>query len=46
MRVEQRPWQNSRDWRVVASDGPFSPAVVLFFAAPGMLDDGARFEEL
>jgi hypothetical protein len=46
MRVEQRLWQPSRGWRVVAGDGKVAPSLVLFFASPGTLDDGARFAEL
>lgn len=46
MRIEQRIWQPDIGWRVQASDGPITPALVLFFAAPGTVDDGARFAEL
>lgn len=46
MRIEQRLWQPGKGWRVLASDGALSPAVVLFFAAPGTVDDGQRFAEL
>jgi hypothetical protein len=46
MRLEQRVWQAGRNWRSLSSDGDLSPAVVLYFAAPGTLDDGTRFSEL
>lgn len=46
MRIEQRVWRASTGWRVAASDGALAPALVLFFAAPGTLDDGKRFAEL
>ncbi len=46
MKVEQRLWQPHRGWSVTESGGPMTPALVLFFAAPGTLDDGARFAEL
>ena len=46
MRIEQQVWQAGRGWRIAASDGPLAPALVLFFAAPGTLDDGARFAEM
>jgi hypothetical protein len=46
MKVEQRVWHAARGWAVTESDGPIAPSLVLFFAAPGTLDDGARFAEL
>ena len=46
MRIEQRVWRANTGWRVAASDGALAPALVLFFAAPGTLDDGRRFAEL
>ncbi len=46
MKVEQRLWQSRRGWHVLGSDGPIKASLVLFFAAPGTLDDGARFAEL
>jgi hypothetical protein len=46
MRLEQRVWQPGRNWRSLSSDGSVAPSVVLYFAAPGTLDDGARFSEL
>ncbi|MGH6968162.1 MAG: FIST signal transduction protein [Stellaceae bacterium] len=46
MRIEQRVWQAGDGWRVLASDGKLSPTLVLFFAAPGTVDDGQRFAEL
>lgn len=46
MRIEQRIWQAESGWRVAASDRPLAPVLVLFFAAPGTVDDGARFAEL
>src|ERR1700676_1845504 len=46
MKVEQRLWQSHCGWSVKETDRPISPPLVLFFAAPGTLDDGARFAEL
>lgn len=46
MRIEQRVWRANTGWRVAASDGALTPSLVLFFAAPGTLDDGKRFAEL
>lgn len=46
MRIEQRIWQTEGGWRTAFSDEPRAPALVLFFAAPGTVDDGARFAEL
>jgi len=46
MRIEQRIWQTGAGWRIAASDGALAPALVLYFAAPGTLDDGERFAEL
>ncbi len=50
MKVEQRLWQPRRGWSVIdppgASAAPIAPSLVLFFAAPGTLDDGSRFAEL
>ena len=46
MRIEQRIWRASAGWRIAASDGALAPVLVLFFAAPGTLDDGKRFTEL
>ncbi len=46
MRVEQRIWQPGRQWRVLNEEGPLKPSLVLYFAAPGTLDDGARYAEL
>lgn len=46
MRIEQRVWQASTGWHIAASDGVMTPSLVLFFAAPGTLDDGSRFAEL
>jgi len=46
MRIEQRVWRANTGWRIAASDGGLAPALVLFFAAPGTLDDGKRFAEL
>lgn len=46
MRVEQRVWQPGRGWRSVSSDGAIASSLVLYFAAPGTLDDGMRFAEL
>jgi hypothetical protein len=46
VKVEQRLWQSQHGWSVTETDGPISPALVLFFAAPGTLDDGARFAEI
>jgi hypothetical protein len=46
MRVEQRIWRPERGWRVLNGEGPLSPSLVLYFAAPGTLNDGKRFAEL
>ena len=46
MKVEQRLFHPASGWSVVASDGPTAPALVLYFASPGTLDDGRRFAEL
>ncbi len=46
MKIEQRIWQPGRNWRVLGAAAPIAPSLVLFFAAPGTLDDGARFAEL
>ena len=46
MRIEQQVWRAGAGWRVAASDGALVPSLVLFFAAPGTLDDGKRFAEL
>ena len=50
MKIEQRLWQAQRGWSVIGPQSgtatPVSPSLVLFFAAPGTLDDGARFAEL
>jgi hypothetical protein len=46
MRIEQRLWQPGRGWRTLSSDGPDAPQLVLYFAAPGTLDDGQRFADL
>jgi hypothetical protein len=46
MRLEQQLWQPARGWQVLHSDGAIAPSLVMFFAAPGTLDDGQRFAEL
>ena len=46
MKIEQRVWQARHKWRTLSSDGTVSPSMVLFFASPGTLDDGARYAEL
>ncbi|MGA3305698.1 MAG: FIST N-terminal domain-containing protein [Stellaceae bacterium] len=46
MQLEQRIWLPRDGWRILNSDGPIAPALVIFFAAPGTTDDGARFNEL
>src|ERR1700744_2121044 len=46
MKVEQRLWQSRHGWRTLGDEASRSPAIVLYFAAPGTLDDGARFAEL
>jgi hypothetical protein len=46
MKVEQRLWQQRLGWRTLGDEASRSPAIVLYFAAPGTLDDGARFAEL
>jgi hypothetical protein len=46
MRVEQRLWQKRHGWRILGKETAVAPAVVLYFAAPGTLDDGERFAEL
>ena len=46
MRIEQRLWQPGRGWRTLSTDGPDVPHLVLYFAAPGTLDDGQRFADL
>lgn len=51
MKVEQRLWQKGRGWSPISASrrdrgGPSAASLVLFFAAPGLLDDGARFAEL
>jgi len=51
MKVAQRLWRAGQGWSEIAparggAAAPFSPMLVLYFAAPGTLDDGARFAEL
>lgn len=46
MRIEQQVWQAETGWRVAAADRPLAANLVLFFAAPGTLGDGARFAEM
>ncbi len=46
MRVEQRIWQPGRQWRILNEEARLNASLVLYFAAPGTLDDGARFAEL
>jgi hypothetical protein len=46
MQLEQRIWLPREGWRLMNSDGADSPALVIFFAAPGTVDDGARYNEL
>ena len=46
MHIEQRLWQKRHGWRVLGEHARIAPSVVLYFAAPGTLDDGARFAEL
>jgi len=46
MKVEQRLWQPRRGWDVIGPDKKIAPSLVLYFAAPGTLEDGARFAEL
>ena len=46
MKIEQRLWQKRHGWRVLGEDARIAPSLVLYFAAPGILDDGARFAEL
>jgi hypothetical protein len=46
MKIEQRLWQKRHGWRVLGEDAGIAPSLVLYFAAPGTLDDGARFAEL
>jgi len=46
MQLEQRIWLPSEGWRLLNSDKPETPELVIFFAAPGTVDDGARFREL
>ncbi|HUB94572.1 MAG TPA: FIST N-terminal domain-containing protein [Stellaceae bacterium] len=46
MRIEQRIWQPGRNWRTLSSDHPTAPSLVLYFAAPGTMEDGKRFAEL
>jgi hypothetical protein len=46
MQLEQRLWQPRDGWRLLNSDGALAPALVIFFASPGTIDDGARYNEL
>lgn len=47
MKTQQRLWSAGEGWRVTQDDGGLSEAgLVLYFAAPGTLDDGRRFAEL
>jgi hypothetical protein len=46
MKIEQRIWQPGSNWRVLDGGAPVAPSLVLYFAAPGTLDDGKRFAEL
>ena len=46
MKVEQRLWHRRHGWRTLGVEAGSPPALVLYFAAPGTLDDGARFAEL
>ena len=46
MQLEQRIWSPNQGWRLLHSDKPEAPALVIFFAAPGTVDDGARYREL
>lgn len=46
MQLEQRIWLPREGWRLMNSDGADAPALVIFFAAPGTIDDGARYNEL
>ena len=46
MKVTQRLWQPRRGWQPIGTDAPIAPNLVLYFAAPGTLDDGMRFAEI
>ena len=46
MKIEQRLWQRRHGWRVLGEQAHIAPSLVLYFAAPGTLDDGTRFAEL
>src|SRR5579875_2664152 len=46
MKVEQRLWHERHGWRLLGGETISAPTLVLYFAAPGTLDDGARFAEL
>lgn len=46
MRIAQSQWRPQSGWRAVRDDGVGEPSLVLFFAGPRTLDDGARFQEL
>ncbi|HXQ50500.1 MAG TPA: FIST N-terminal domain-containing protein [Stellaceae bacterium] len=46
MKIEQRIWQSGRNWRTLNGDKSIDPSIVLYFASPGTLEDGARFAEL
>lgn len=45
MQVEQRLWSPEQGWQRLGAAAPVAPSLVRF-AAPGMLDDGARCAEL
>jgi hypothetical protein len=46
MKLEQRIWSAAQGWQFLSHDASLRPSLVLFFAAPGILDDGVRFAEL
>lgn len=46
MQLEQRIWLPREGWRLMNSDRADAPALVIFFAAPGTINDGARYNEL
>lgn len=47
MKLQQRHWAPRRGWQVVVADQHMERAdLVLYFASPGLLNDGQRFREL
>ena len=45
VKLEQRNWSPGRGWQTLEGQPGIAPSVVLFFAGPGTVDDGARFAE-